>query len=148
MSMSSYPSSQQTPRTAPAHGAPSSGPAAETTASRPDADQLRRDGFAETMSQLSRDMASLKDTFALLASQAGGEAANAMRNVSQTVASQFGTAASGAAGTGSDLAAAAKEHAKTFASELEAVARRNPLGTIAATLLVGIVIGMMSRGRG
>jgi hypothetical protein len=38
--------------------------------------------------------------------------------------------------------------AKTLASELEGMARRNPLGTIAGALLVGVIIGMMSRGRG
>jgi hypothetical protein len=49
--------------------------------------------------------------------------------------------------TGSELASSAKEHAKTFASELEGMARRNPLGTIAGALLVGVIIGMMTRGR-
>ena len=93
-------------------------------------------------------MASLKETFALLTSQAGGEAAKAMRNMSAAVASQVGDAASGVADTGSDLATSAKQQAKTFASELEAMARRNPLGTIAGTLMVGVIIGMMSRGRG
>jgi ElaB/YqjD/DUF883 family membrane-anchored ribosome-binding protein len=89
-----------------------------------------------------------RDTFALLASQAGGEAAKTMRNMSEAVASQVGDAASGVADTSSDLATSAKQHAKTFASELEAMARRNPLGTIAGTLVVGIIIGLMSRGRG
>ena len=68
--------------------------------------------------------------------------------MSQTVTSQVGDAASGAADKGADLAAVAKQQVKTFASELEAMARRNPLGTIAGTLVVGIVLGMMSRGRG
>jgi hypothetical protein len=68
--------------------------------------------------------------------------------MSQTVASQVGSATSGVTDTGSELASAAKEHAKTFASELEGMARRNPLGTIAGALLVGVIIGMMSRGRG
>jgi hypothetical protein len=45
------------------------------------------------------------------------------------------------------MASTAKEQVKTFASELEAMARKNPLGTIAGTLVAGIVIGMMSRGR-
>jgi hypothetical protein len=36
---------------------------------------------------------------------------------------------------------------KTFASEVETMTRRNPLGAIGATLLVGVIIGMMSRGR-
>ena len=103
--------------------------------------------LGETLSQLSRDMASLKNTFALLASQAGGEAAKTMRNMSDAVASQVGDAASGVADTSFDLATPAKQYAKTFASELEAMARRNPLGTIAGTLLVGVIVGMMTRGR-
>jgi ElaB/YqjD/DUF883 family membrane-anchored ribosome-binding protein len=105
------------------------------------------EGLSETLSQLSRDMASLKSTFANLASQAGGETAKTMRNMSDAVASQVGGAASGAADAGSDLAASAKQHAKTFASELEAMARRNPLGTIAGTLAVGVIVGMMTTRR-
>ena len=142
--MSSYPTSGPAPRPTSAAGPASPGPLPDHNGS----EQVRRDPLGESVSQLSRDMASLRDSFAQLASQAGSEAAKAMRSVSQTVASQVGGAASGAADTGADLAAAAKEHAKTFASELEAMARRNPLGTIAGTLLVGIVLGMMTRGRG
>ena len=141
--MNSNVSSEQTSRR-PAPSEPSLG----STSARSDADDIRRDGFAETLSQLSREIASLKDTFALLASQTGGEAAKAMRNMSEAVASQVGDAASGVADTSSDLATSAKQQAKTFASELEAVARRNPLGTIAGTLVVGVIIGMMTRGRG
>ena len=122
------------------------GPASTTSASS-DNDDVRRDGLGETLSQLSRDVASLKNTFALLASQAGGEAAKTMRNMSDAVASQVGDAASGVADTSSDLATSARQHAKTFASELEAMARRNPLGTIVGTLVVGIIVGMMTRGR-
>ena len=141
--MNSHVSSEQTSRR-PAPSEPSLG----STSPRSDADDIRRDGFAETLSQLSREIASLKDTFALLASQTGGEAAKKMRNMSEAVASQVGDAASGVADTGSDLATSAKQQAKTFASELEAMARRNPLGTIAGTLVVGVIIGMMTRGRG
>ena len=117
------------------------------TSTRSEADDIRRDGLGEALSQLSRDVASLKNTFALLASQAGGEAVKTMRNMSDTVATQVGDAASGVADTGSDLANSASQHAKTFASELEAMARRNPLGTIAGTLALGVIVGMMSRGR-
>jgi ElaB/YqjD/DUF883 family membrane-anchored ribosome-binding protein len=99
------------------------------------------------MGQFSRDVASLKDTFTRFASQLGDAGAKTVRNVSQTVASQVGNATSGMVDTGSDLASSAKEQAKTFASELEGMARRNPLGTIAGALLVGVVIGMISRGR-
>ena len=141
--MNSDVSSEQTSRR-PAPSEPSLG----STSPRSDVDDIRRDGFAETLSQLSREIASLKDTFALLASQTGGEAAKKMRNMSEALAFQVGDAAGGVADTGSDLATSAKQHAKTFASELEAMARRNPLGTIAGTLVVGVIIGMMTRGRG
>src|SRR6516164_5454542 len=66
----------------------------------------------------------------------------------RAVASQVGSTTSGVTDAGSELASPAKEHAKTLASELAGMARRNPLGTIAGALLVGVVIGMMSRGRG
>jgi hypothetical protein len=77
-----------------------------------------------------------------------GEAAKTIRDIGETVAAQVGTTASGLADKGSELATSARDQAKTFASELEAMARRNPLGTIVGALLVGVVIGMMSRGRG
>ena len=141
--MDSQLSSEQTAQR-PASSASSLG----ATSAGSNGDHVRRDGFGETLSQLSRDVASLKEAFALLVSQAGDEAAKAMRNMSEAAASQAGDAASGVADASSDLAASAKQHAKSFASELEAMARRNPLGTIAGTLMVGVIIGMISRGRG
>jgi len=100
-----------------------------------------------SLSELRQDITSLKNTISRFASQAGDETAKTVRGASQTLASQVGSAASGVADMGSDLATTAKEHAKTFASELEGMARRNPLGTIAGALVVGVVIGLMSRGR-
>jgi len=105
-------------------------------------------GLNEDVKKLRSDVATLTDTFSRLASQIGGGAAKSVRNAGQTVVAQVGSAAGGVLDAGSDLAASAKEHAKTFASELEGMARRNPLGTIAGALLVGVIIGMMSRGRG
>ncbi|MGB9367612.1 MAG: hypothetical protein WCE79_16515 [Xanthobacteraceae bacterium] len=101
--------------------------------SRADSDAAGQDGLAE----LRREFASLKDHVARFASQATGE-----------VAKSIGSAASSATDAGSDLMSNATEQAKTLASELEGMARRNPLGTIAGAVLVGVVIGMMSRGRG
>jgi ElaB/YqjD/DUF883 family membrane-anchored ribosome-binding protein len=125
--MSSNPSSQQ----------PSS------TSGRREAEEAERIGLSE----LRQDMASLKSTISRFASQAGDDAAKTVRGASQTLAAQVGSAASGAADMSSDLAASAKEHAKTFASELEGMAKRNPLGTLAGALVVGVVIGLISRGR-
>jgi ElaB/YqjD/DUF883 family membrane-anchored ribosome-binding protein len=131
--MNSNPTSGQISRSNPGHAEP------EHNAS---------DGLSAEMSNLRRDVASLKDTFARLASQAGGEVAKTVRGMSQTVASQVGSTTSGVTDAGSEIASAAKEHAKTLVSELEGMARRNPLGTIAGALLVGVIVGMMSRGRG
>ena len=99
------------------------------------------DSLADDLSRLREDMARMQQTLSKFASSAGGEAYRTAQNVGAAVASQVGDVAS-------EVAAGAKEQAKTFASEIEGMARRNPLGTIAATLLVGVVIGMMSRGRG
>ena len=125
--MSSNPSSHQT----------------STTSGLKESEQADRIGLSE----LHQDITSLKNTISRFASQAGDEAAKTVRGASETLASHVGSAASGVADMGSDLATSAKEHAKTFASELEAMARRNPLGTMAGVLVVGIIIGMMARGR-
>jgi ElaB/YqjD/DUF883 family membrane-anchored ribosome-binding protein len=131
--MNTAPTSAQTPRSGSSLSTkPSS---AGFTASIGDAVDSGRDFQA--------DAASVKDSFARAASHAG----EAVRSVSQTVASQVGSAASSMTDASSELAAAAKEHAKTLASELEAMARRNPLGTLVGALVVGVVIGMMSRSR-
>jgi ElaB/YqjD/DUF883 family membrane-anchored ribosome-binding protein len=126
--MSSNPSSHQTP----------------TTSGAKESEQADRIGLTE----LRQDITSLKNTLSRFASQAGDDTAKTVRGASQSLASQVGSAASGVADMGSDLATTAKEHAKTFASEIEDMARRNPLGTLAGALVVGVVIGLMSRGRG
>ena len=106
-----------------------------------------QDSLNEEINKLRREFVSLKDSVARLASQAGSEAVKTVRHLGQTAASQISSAASGAADAGSELVSSAKEQAKTFVSELEAMARRNPLGTIVGALVVGVVIGMLSRGR-
>jgi ElaB/YqjD/DUF883 family membrane-anchored ribosome-binding protein len=126
---------------------PTSGPVSRSASGHVEPEHVAPGGLSEEMSNLRRDVANLKDTFARLASQAGGEAAKTVRDIKQTVASQVGTVAGGVGDVGSELASSAKGHVKTFASELEAIARRNPLGTIAGALLVGVIIGMISRGR-
>ena len=126
---------------------PTSGQMSRFTPDHVEPEHVAPDGLSAEISNLRRDVASLKDTFGRLASQAGGEAAKTVRGVSQTVASQVGSATSGVTDAGSEIASAAKEHAKTLLSGLEGMARRNPLGTMAGALLVGVIVGMMSRGR-
>jgi ElaB/YqjD/DUF883 family membrane-anchored ribosome-binding protein len=100
------------------------------------------------LEELRREFVGLKDHVARFASQAGGEAAKSIRGVGASVAAQVGGAASGVTDAGSNLMSSVTEQSKTFAAEVEGMARRNPLGTITGAVLVGVVIGMMSRGRG
>src|SRR5262249_53866209 len=141
-------SSEHQGKTTHMNSNPTSGQMSRSTPGQVEPEHVAPDGLSAEMSNLRRDGASLKETCARLGYEVGGEVAKTARGMSQTVASQVGSATSGVTDAGSELASAAKEHAKTFASELEGMARRNPLGTIAGALLVGVVIGMMSRGRG
>ena len=101
----------------------------------------------DDVDKLRHDIASLKDSLARVAFGATAQAADAVRGVGQSATSQVGATASGLMDTGSDLAASAKDQALTLASQLESATRRNPLGAIGGALLVGVVLGMMSRGR-
>jgi ElaB/YqjD/DUF883 family membrane-anchored ribosome-binding protein len=105
------------------------------------------ESLAEDVGKLRADLASMQQTMMKFMADAGDEAAKSARNVGQAVASQMGAATSDFVQAGSEMASQAKDQMKTFASELESTARKNPLGTLAATLVVGVVIGMMSRGR-
>src|SRR5208282_4173960 len=106
-----------------------------------------RDTLAEDVSSLREDMAKMHAILSRFISEAGGQAARTARNVGQTVASQLGLTASGIATTGSDMASSATEQFKSFTGELEGMARKNPLGALAGALLIGIVIGLIARGR-
>jgi ElaB/YqjD/DUF883 family membrane-anchored ribosome-binding protein len=100
------------------------------------------------LSKLQEEVASLRDTLTKYVSGAGSEAAKTVRDVGQSVASQVGSAASGVMEAGTSMANTASEQAKTFASEIDRAARKNPLGAMAGALLVGVLIGLLSRGRG
>jgi ElaB/YqjD/DUF883 family membrane-anchored ribosome-binding protein len=101
--------------------------------------------MTEQMAQMRRDMAKMQETIAKFASEAGGQAAKTAQGVGSVVVDEVGAAATQMVDAGAKMAASATEQAKTFASELETMARRNPFGTLAGTLVVGVVLGMMSR---
>ena len=77
-----------------------------------------------------------------------------VRDAAETVKSKVGdaldrgqAAVSHASETASDMAETATQQVKTFASELENMAKRNPLGTIGGAVVVGVLIGLLARGR-
>ncbi len=53
--------------------------------------------------------------------------------------------AGGLADKGVEFASTAGEQAKSLAAELEAMARRNPLGALAGALAIGFLIGVWGR---
>jgi ElaB/YqjD/DUF883 family membrane-anchored ribosome-binding protein len=99
------------------------------------------------LQSLREDLNNLKDTVAGFVSQAGTDAVETARDVTSNVASQVGNAASNVAERGSEIATTASKQVKTFASELEAFGRNNPLGAMAAAMMVGVLIGLIGRGR-
>ena len=106
------------------------------------------DRLTEDVSSLRADINKMNDILSKFVSEAGGQAARTARNVGHTVASQVSTTAGGLATSSADVASSATEQLKTFAAELEGIARKNPLGALAGALAVGIVIGLIVRGRG
>ena len=84
-----------------------------------------RDDIADDLRRLSADVTSLKDTVAALA---------------KNVTAEVGEAATG---IGEDIASAAKDQANTLLSEIEAVARRHPLGVVIGAFGIGMLIGLM-----
>jgi ElaB/YqjD/DUF883 family membrane-anchored ribosome-binding protein len=85
---------------------------------------VAREDFAANLERLTDDVAHLRDTVSELA---------------RTVAAEVGSAAGG---IGNEVASSAKAQASSVLTQLEDTARRNPLGTIAGALLVGMFIGL------
>jgi ElaB/YqjD/DUF883 family membrane-anchored ribosome-binding protein len=108
---------------------------------------------AADLRAIKNDLNSLKDTLARFMAQAGSEATRTARDASSSVASQVkdavGDRVGGGAGDladkGVELASTAGEQAKTLSAELEAMARRNPLGALAGALAIGFLIGVWGR---
>lgn len=107
-----------------------------------------RDAAKDDLKQLREDFAGLSATLTRFISESSGEAATTAKKVGSVVSEQLGVAASGVAQASADMAANASEQVKTFASELEGFAKRQPLGALAGALLAGVVIGLVTRGRG
>jgi ElaB/YqjD/DUF883 family membrane-anchored ribosome-binding protein len=91
---------------------------------------------------LQADIKCLKDTVTKFMSEAAGHAAKSAREVSSNVTSRVSDVAGDLADRGAAIASTATEQAKTFGSELESMARRNPIGAIAGAVLVGVLIGV------
>jgi ElaB/YqjD/DUF883 family membrane-anchored ribosome-binding protein len=97
-----------------------------------DAASMLASDVSSDLESLRRDLNNLQDTVSRFISRAGV--------VSSSVAGDL-------AESGANVASAARDQAKTFTSELEIMGRRNPLGAMAAAMMVGMLIGLVSRRR-
>jgi ElaB/YqjD/DUF883 family membrane-anchored ribosome-binding protein len=100
---------------------------------------------ASDLQAIRGDLNNLKDTLSRFMSQASNEAVKSAREVTSNFAGQVGDVASDLANRGSQFATSAGDQAKTFATELENMARRNPLGALAGAVAIGVLIGVMGR---
>ena len=100
-----------------------------------------KDKAGADLKALQSDLSDLKETVAKLVSRAGDEAAKSAREI----AGQVSSAANDLAEKGANAASAATGQAKTLVTELEYIARRNPLGALAGAVVIGVLIGMMRR---
>jgi ElaB/YqjD/DUF883 family membrane-anchored ribosome-binding protein len=117
--------------------------------SNSDIDDARKhaEQVAVDLKTLREDLSHLTNTVKTLVTQKRDELVGNARDMGSNMAGQVGDAASQLANRGSEFASSAQQQAKTFASEVEAMGRANPLGAMAAALLVGVLIGMIGRGR-
>jgi ElaB/YqjD/DUF883 family membrane-anchored ribosome-binding protein len=99
------------------------------------------DAGGAALTALQSDLNDLKDTVAKLVSRASHETAKSAREK----AGQVSTTASNIAERGANVASAATDQAKTLITEVENMARRNPLGALAGAVFVLVLIGMMGR---
>jgi len=104
---------------------------------------------AVDLQAIRNDLSNLKDTLARFMAQASSEAAKSARDVSSSIAGQLkdavGDVADDLAGKGTQFVSTAGEQGKTLAAEMEAIARRNPLGALAGALAIGFLIGVWGR---
>ncbi len=105
------------------------------------ADNLAKDKAGADLKALQSDLSDLKETVAKLISRASNETTKSAREI----AGQVSTAASDIAEKGANVASVATDQAKTLVTELENIARRNPLRALAGAVAVGVLIGMMGR---
>jgi ElaB/YqjD/DUF883 family membrane-anchored ribosome-binding protein len=117
--------------------------------SNTDIDDARKhaEQIAVDLKTLREDLSHLTNTVKALVTQKKDDLVGSARDMSSNVAAQVGDTAAQLANRGSEFANSASQQAKTFASEVEAIGRANPLGAMAAALLVGVLIGMIGRGR-
>jgi hypothetical protein len=106
------------------------------TATSGEGSVVSTENYASDIAKLQQEMSALSATVSTLLAEFRAGAARTLRAAGEVVTHQS-----------SALAATASDRAYGYASELESLARRKPLSTMAGALLAGIVIGLLGRWR-
>jgi ElaB/YqjD/DUF883 family membrane-anchored ribosome-binding protein len=106
-----------------------------TTAAQ-DGGLVTSETYENDMARLQEELSALRSTVTTLLGEVRAGAAKTLRAAGEVVTHQ-----------GSALAATASDRAQSWASELESLARRKPLSTIAGALVAGVIIGLLGRRR-
>jgi ElaB/YqjD/DUF883 family membrane-anchored ribosome-binding protein len=103
------------------------------------------DSSGSDLQAIRNDLNNLKDTLSRFMSQASNEIVKTARQVTSNVVGQVSDVASDLADRGGQYVTSATDQAKSFATEVENMARRNPLGALAGVVAIGVLIGLMGR---
>lgn len=105
------------------------------------------DSMNEEINSLKTDLLSLKQSLANLTSKAASNTIGMATDATSKVSDSVTGAASLIADKSTDMATAVSKGARSLSVEVEEMTRRNPLPALAGAVVVGMLIGMASRGR-
>ncbi len=101
----------------------------------------------EDIKSLREELQTLKNSMAAVSSHAASSTMGMASDAAAAVSSKVSDAASMISGKTADVASAASSGVQSLSGEIEVMTRRNPLAALAGAAVLGMLIGMMSRGR-
>jgi ElaB/YqjD/DUF883 family membrane-anchored ribosome-binding protein len=96
---------------------------------------------------LREDLNNLTGNVAKLVSKTKNDTTKSVREMTSNMTDRVGSIAGDLAEKSSNAASGATNQVKLFGAEIESIAHRNPFGTLAGAVIVGILIGMLGRKR-
>jgi ElaB/YqjD/DUF883 family membrane-anchored ribosome-binding protein len=109
--------------------------------------RISSNSIHDDIQSLKSDLAALKESIASLTSTAATSTMGMASDAASKVSEKVSDAATLIAEKSSDMASVASQGAKSLSVEVEDLTRRNPLAALASAVVVGLLIGMASRGR-
>jgi ElaB/YqjD/DUF883 family membrane-anchored ribosome-binding protein len=112
-----------------------------------DSGRMSSNSINDDIQSLKSDLASLKESIASLTATAATSTMGMASDAASKVSEKVSDAATLIAEKSSSMASVATEGAKSLSAEVEDLTRRNPLAALASAVVLGLLLGMASRGR-